>query len=155
MSHHFRRGDSRARERGDQTAIDRLGDYFARAAAPGVVSAYIFGSHADGRTHEESDLDAAVLLDRTIFADRRARADLRVWLTSELMAATGQNRVDLVVLNDAPPELARHVVTRGRCIFLSDAAQEHAFTRDIQLLAGDLMPWLARMRRIKLEALRR
>jgi predicted nucleotidyltransferase len=29
----------------------------AHATLPGLVSAYLFGSHADGRVHRESDVD--------------------------------------------------------------------------------------------------
>lgn len=59
----------------------------------------------------------------------------------------------MVVLNDASPELGRAVVTRGVRVYCADPEAEHAFVRDVQLRAADLVPWLERMRRIKAQAL--
>ena len=36
----------------------------ALAANPAIVSAYLFGSIAEGREHRDSDVDIGVLLDR-------------------------------------------------------------------------------------------
>jgi hypothetical protein len=63
--------------------------------------------------------------------------------------------VDAVVLNDAPPHLARRIAVEGEPLFCSDAGAERAFRRDVQLRAADLEPFLRRMRQIKLEALAR
>src|SRR5688572_27750873 len=131
----------------------RLAGYFAGHPA-GVISAYLFGSHAEGRAHRESDVDVGVLLDRTIFPTREQRADLRIDLTSALVGALHFNDVQVVLLNDAPPELGRHVVTRGVRVWVADTEADHAFVRDIQLRAADLAPFLRKMRRLKLRALR-
>jgi len=66
-----------------------------------------------------------------------------------------QNAVDVVVLNDAPPGLGRHIATKGRRVYCGDAEMDHAFVRDVQLRAADLEPFLRRARRIKLDALAR
>jgi hypothetical protein len=71
------------------------------------------------------------------------------------MGALHRNAVDVVVLNDAPPMLARHIVTAGRRAFCRDADVDHAFVRDVQLRAADLEPFLRRARRLKLDALAR
>ncbi len=131
----------------------RLERHFAASAERDFIFAYLFGAHAAGRAHRESDVDVGVLLDRSLSAQARFQA--RVRLTSELMHALHRNEVDVVVLNDAPPELGRTVVTRGVLVYSADAEAEHAYRRDIQLRAADLDPFLRRMRRIKLEALRR
>ena len=52
--------------------------------------------------------------------------------------ALRRNDVDLFILNDAPPHLAREVVTRGRRLFVSDDAADHAFRRDAMLRAAYL-----------------
>lgn len=132
----------------------RLEDYFGRQAPAGVVSVYLFGSHAEGRAHRESDVDVGVLLDWTRFPTSEARFDARVDLGSELIHATATNEVDVVILNDAPPLLGRSIVTRGVRVHCSDPEADHAFVRDVQLRAADLAPFLERMRRTKLEALR-
>ncbi len=121
----------------------------------GVVSAYVFGSHAKGRAHRESDIDVAVLLDRTAFPRPEERFDAQLRLIARLGAALKTNAVDLVILNDAPPTFARHILTEGRRIYRDDAEKDHAFLRDTLLRAADLEPFLRRMRRIKLAALAR
>jgi predicted nucleotidyltransferase len=130
-------------------AISRLCE-----AEPGVVSAYLFGSRAEGREHRESDLDVGLLLEHGHGGGNAARFALRVRASSQLEAATGFP-TDVVILNDTPPTLARHVVTRGLRVFCRDAEIDHAFVRDAQLRAADLEPFLRRTRKVKLEALAR
>lgn len=124
-------------------------------AVPGLVSAYVFGSHAAGRAHRESDVDLGVLLDRRVHPSRDARFGERVRLSAWVVGALHQNAVDVVVLNDAPPQLGRHIVTSGCRVFCLDPDADHAFVRDVQLQAADLQPFLDRTRRIKLDALAR
>jgi uncharacterized protein len=136
-------------------AASRLAGYLRVSAPAGVCAVYLFGSHAEGRAHRESDVDVGVLLDWRRYPSSRERFDLRVDLGSELIQALGNNQVDVVILNDAPPELGRAIVTRGVRVFCSDPEADHEYVRDVQLRAADLVPFLERMRRIKLEALRR
>ena len=133
--------------------LSALASYFA--AKPGVQAAWLFGSHCEGRSHRESDIDVAVLLEHACFPDARARFEVRVAMTTDIIALLHRNEVDLVVLNDAPPLFARRIVLDGRLVHCSDAQIEHAFRRDVQLRAADIAPFLERMRRIKLAALSR
>lgn len=133
----------------------RLADRLADAGPPGVAAAYVFGAHAEGRVHRESDLDVGVVLDRTAYPTRAARFDAGARLGAWIAAELGEPRVDLVVLDDAPPGLAAHVATSGTRVYCADAEADHALRRDAQLRAADLAPFLARARRLKLEALRR
>ena len=74
-----------------------------------ICLAYLFGSCASGAARPGSDVDVAILFDHLptpALLDR---------LTENLGAAT-ERRVDLVVLNVAPPLLAREVVARGRLV---------------------------------------
>ncbi|MBA2305436.1 MAG: nucleotidyltransferase domain-containing protein [Acidobacteria bacterium] len=141
-------------DRPDSTALDTaLRRTFD--AAQGIVSAYFFGSTAEGRTHRESDLDIGVLLDRLVYPGARDRFEARLHLTGLLGAATRRNDVDVVILNDAPPQLARAIVTRGRRVFCADSEADHAFVRTTLLRAADLEPFLRRARTVKLSALKR
>jgi len=121
----------------------------------GVASVYLFGSQATGRAHRESDVDVGVLLRWDVYPTPRERFEARLRLIADLSTALGRNDADVVVLNDAPPLLGRHVVTTGRRLLCTDAEADHAYVRDVQLRAADLEPWLQRMARIKLDALRR
>ncbi len=132
--------------------VERLTRHLEATRPRGVVSAYVFGSHARGAAHRESDVDIGVLLARETFETERERFDERLRLIGELGPGPA-HPVDLVVLNDAPPLLGRRIVTEGRRIFCVDTEVDHAYVRDVQLLAADLEPFLRRMRAIKLAAL--
>jgi uncharacterized protein YutE (UPF0331/DUF86 family)/predicted nucleotidyltransferase len=108
-------------------------------AVEGVVSVYLFGSFAEGREHAESDVDVGVLLDRAVYPTDQDRFDCRVLLSTHLSDAA-RRPADVVILNDVPPQLARAIVTRGERIYCTDAAIDHAFVRDAQLLAADSDP---------------
>src|SRR5262249_13757419 len=118
--------------------VARLVDAFRELPLPGVVSAYLFGSHAAGRAHRESDVDVGVLLDWAAHRSSGARFEVRVRLGSWLVGALRTNQVDVVILNDAPPHLGRHIVTTGRRVLCADVAADHAYVRDVQLRAADL-----------------
>ncbi|MBI4538352.1 MAG: nucleotidyltransferase domain-containing protein [Gemmatimonadetes bacterium] len=135
--------------------LESLSHHLETERPRGVVSVYLFGSAAEGRAHRDSDVDVGVLLDRGTFGTRHERARERERLGSELIHACGANEVDVIVLNDVPPLLGRHVVTKGVRVYCSDSEADHEFVRDVQLRAADLAPFLERMARIKLEALRR
>lgn len=128
----------------------------AAAAPSGLVAAWIFGSVAAGRAHRESDVDVGVLLDRRVHPNATIRFEVRIHVTNEISAALRDRRlVDVVVLNDISPLLARRIVREGLRVYCVDAAAEHAFRRDVQLQAADLAVFAERNRRIALQALAR
>lgn len=135
-----------------QPAIAR---YFEEHPELGVASAYLFGSHAEGRAHRESDVDVAVLLRWDLHPTAKDRFEMRVRMGSDLIAVVHHNEVDVVILNDAPPLLGRKVVWDGIRVFCGDAEADHAYVRDVQIRAADLAPWLERLRKTRLEALAR
>ncbi len=138
----------------DSGVAQRVAAYFRRQASPGVISAYLFGSHARGSAHRQSDVDVGVVLSRAVFPSASQRFDERVSLSAALVDALDHNEVDVVVLNDAPPLFARHIVTAGIRVFCRNEAADRDFVRDTQLRAADLAPFLRRTQKIKLEALR-
>jgi predicted nucleotidyltransferase len=137
-----------------ENLIERIGRLFVAGSPTPVIAAYLFGSQAEERSHRESDIDIGVVFGRGMASPVTGRfaagARLNAWLQAELRTA----RIDLVVLDDAPPTFAARVATTGRLLFCADAEGEHAFRRDVQLRAADLAPFLRRTRAIKLDALR-
>jgi predicted nucleotidyltransferase len=120
---------------------------------PGVAAVYLFGSHAAGRAHRESDVDIAFLLDRRAYPTSASRSAARL----EILARIGDRLgapADVVILNDAPPLLGRAVITDGQLVVAQDESLDHAYRRDIQLRAADLEPFIARHRRGLLAGLR-
>ena len=134
--------------------VEAVRAYFGGAAPEGIVSAYLFGSHGRGTPHRDSDVDVAVLFDRAAVPDRGERGRRAIGLSAALVAATHRNAVDVVMLNDAPPELAVAAVSGVR-VYAADPAADHAYARTARLRLGDLRPFLDRNRRVKLEALAR
>jgi predicted nucleotidyltransferase len=136
----------------DQALADLLG-----AAPVRLVSAYLFGSHAEGRAHRESDVDVGILLPYAPASTPKGRFEARISVLSFLISKLGQNAnaVDVIVLNDAPPLLGRRIVTHGRRVLCTDPEADHAFVRDVQLRAADLEPFLRRSRQVKLASITR
>ena len=138
---------------GSARVAEQLRGHFRDMGDTAVVSAWLFGSHAESRAHSESDVDVGVLLDRRMVPSASQRFDVRVRLTSDLIHALGNNDVDLVVVNDAPPLLARRIIRTGMELFCRDHDVERNFRRDVQIRAADLAPFLERYRRMTLDAL--
>lgn len=53
--------------------VQALIRFLQTARPPGLVTAYLFGSHVTGRAHRESDVAVGALLDRTAFPTDRDR----------------------------------------------------------------------------------
>jgi predicted nucleotidyltransferase len=136
-------------------APDLAGRIARLAETRGLVAAYVFGSHAAGRAHAESDVDVAVLVDRAIYPTDDERYELRLRLLGDLSSALATSDVDLIVLNDVSPVLARAVLRDGTRVFCRDHDALHAFERTTLSRAADLAPFLRRMRRLTLDALAR
>lgn len=88
-------------------------------------AALLFGSHVVGHARSSSDVDIAVLVDAA------SATALRKPLLWSLFAALGRElpaeRLDVVVLNDAPPKVAFHVLKEGRVVLERDPVDLHRF----------------------------
>ncbi len=78
---------------------------------PEVLDAYLFGSQALGNVHAESDVDVAVYVDREQAGD--PAFGYAAELATVLASALGRDRVDVVLLNEAPPLLYHRVLRDG------------------------------------------
>lgn len=88
--------------------------------APGVLVAYLYGSHARGRAGPLSDVDVALLLDSD---DEECRLEL----TAAIAQVVAPARADVIVLNDAPLALSYRVLRDGTILTSRDdqARVEH------------------------------
>lgn len=91
----------------------------------GVAAAYVFGSRARGTARSDSDIDVALLLDAS--PAKHERASLIRDLVGELGRELAADRVDLVLLNDAPPVLAFHALKAGVLALCRDEVALHRF----------------------------
>lgn len=125
-----------------EQSIDRLAAAIARAAEslPELQAAFLFGSYASGRVHAESDVDIAVLLDADADA---ARGDSRARLRRVLEAFAAHiaaDRLDIVILNDAPPALAFQVLKHGKLALERDRTALHRFRVATYTRHADFVP---------------
>ena len=79
-----------------------------------VELAYLFGSAARGELGELSDVDVAVYLDESLSSKERFKLQLR--LIGELASVLQTNKVDLVVMNDAPLLLNYNIIKHGKLV---------------------------------------
>lgn len=84
-------------------------------AEPDVQVAYLYGSTARGTDGPLSDVDIAVLLDGSSDPWQR-----RLDLIAAVGKIVGEQRADVVVLNDAPPTLAYRVLRDGELLACRD-----------------------------------
>jgi predicted nucleotidyltransferase len=108
-----------------------------------LIAAYLFGSVARGTDSSSSDIDVGLLL-RT--APSGELDDLRFNLEGNLERALGQ-RTQVVILNNAPPDLVHRVLRDGRLLLDRDRAARIRFEVRARNEYFDLLPILNRYRR--------
>jgi predicted nucleotidyltransferase len=138
---------ARRSERADDVHVDRklLIERLTavlRARAE-IFEAYLFGSQARGDAHPGSDVDVAVFVDRARAPD--APFGYPAELATALASTCGAERVDVVVLNEAPPLLYHRVLRDGIRLFARDARA--ATTREGRALSRycDYLPQLRKI----------
>lgn len=118
------------------------------AEASEVCFALLFGSRTAGTARPDSDWDLGVYLADSLAPEQRSAVRDRLVASIE-----PQDRVDLVVLNDAPPLLA-HRALLGEKLLVRDEAAYVRFVVRTLAAAGDEAYWRelhARERRTRLE----
>lgn len=87
------------------------------AAVDEIAFAYLFGSRGRGDARPDSDWDVALYLREELSADERFALRLRL-----LADLADLGRVDLVILNDAPPLLAHRAIMGERLLVRDEVA---------------------------------
>lgn len=111
----------------------------------GLSAAYLFGSHARNEATQASDVDIGLLYDRLPPSTLAGRPFLAA---AELESLIGRD-VDMVVMNDAPPDLVHRILRDGILIFEADRGARIAFEVRARNDYFDLSPVLARYRRLE------
>ena len=106
-----------------------------------VIAAYLFGSFARGAARRQSDIDIAVLL-----AGAPRTLHERFGLESRLEERL-RRPVQVVILNDAPPDLVHRVLRDGRLVLESDKAARVRFEVSARNAYFDVLPALERYRK--------
>lgn len=108
------------------------------AAQPDIRLAIVFGSMANGNTHQDSDLDIALLGKRALEPTRR------IELIEAISELTGRP-VDLVDLRTAGVVAARGAVLRGTVIFSRDDAAYPSQLSRVLFDSADFLPYRNRI----------
>lgn len=100
-------------------SIQEIDRRIAEAASeiPGISSLVVFGSRASGRPRPTSDLDVGVLPDT---GDSEVRRKLQIKLAVALADLAPEGRVDVVLLDEAPPLLRHRILSSGRLLICRD-----------------------------------
>lgn len=104
---------------------------------------YVFGSQVEGNTGPLSDLDVAVLVTEACLTDPTT---CRSRLAHEVRVRTDMNEVDLVLLNQAPIELAYHVIAGGKRVYETNRAARVEYEAYVLSRYGDFLPILRAQR---------
>jgi hypothetical protein len=129
-------------------AVRRLRDFFDGFEK--VKLAYLFGSSAAGRAGKLSDVDIAVLLDERLTA--KERLELELELISCLSSILKTDKIDLVVMNEAPLPLKYNIIKKG--IILKSADETLRVKKEAEILSRYLDRKYFEERRAK-EAIKR
>jgi len=122
-----------------QLLRDKLPDILAGLKE--ICLVYLFGSRIEGHLGPMSDYDLGVLIDRGADAGQ-----VHARLTHELVRALQTDRVDVVVLNRAPIELAYAIIAQGKVLYQRDAAARVEYEAQVLSRYGDYLPVLRAQR---------
>ena len=124
----------------------KLGTFFSGLKEEPVVElAYFFGSRAGDADGPISDFDIAVLFAEVPIPSMKYK------LVHQLATILMTDRVDLVVLNQAPVELRYAVITTGIVIYEVNLTVRVEFEASTLSRYGDYLPILRRQRKEILE----
>lgn len=79
-----------------------------------VKLAYLFGSVAEGKEGKLSDVDIAVFLDPSL--SKKERFNLQLKLLSGLSDVLKTDKIDLIIMNDAPLLLKYNIIKHGKIL---------------------------------------
>jgi len=86
-----------------------------------ISAMYLFGSALNGFINPLSDIDIAVLLDKSINRNKFFDEYLKIFgIAADLLNI---DELDLVILNEAPVRIAHNILKTGKLLFSNDPAQ--------------------------------
>ncbi len=122
----------------NQPTIEQLSELIAFLSTQSdVAAAYLFGSQAEGRAAPRSDVDIAILLIGQPDPEQMWKRRLALWDALEQFT---KRKLDLVILNQAPPLLQNQVLKHGRLLYEGDRAARVEFEVRAGKVYADLKP---------------
>lgn len=123
-----------------EETIEALRGFFSKEK--GFAAAYLFGSVARGEQRADSDVDVAVLP-----GVRKSGLEHLEVSTQQALQGLLHCKVDLVVLDGAPADLAHRVLRDGVLVAEAEPSRRVAWEVRARAEYFDLLPFLHRIRR--------
>ena len=95
-----------------------------------IFFAYIFGSLARKTSNRLSDIDIAIYIDDKKIDNSKFRYGYQAEVMTDLIGLLKTRKVDLVILNSAPPLLKHRVIYFGELIYSIDEKERIRFQVD-------------------------
>lgn len=105
-----------------------------------ILLAYLFGSQVTGNIGQMSDYDFGILVDEGVDV-----TTLRARFLHELSLTLGIDCIDLVILNQAPLDLAHSIIAGGIVLYQLDTATRVEYEARVMSRYGDYLPVLRSM----------
>jgi len=119
--------------------LDTLANHLPSVLAdfPEISLVYIFGSQVKGQVGPMSDYDLAIL-------DQSRQDDLAIQTQVQhaIIKILNTEKVDVVLLNRAPIELAYHIIAHGKLLYQKDLYTRVEFEAQVLGKYGDYLPTL-------------
>ena len=109
-----------------------------------VLSAYLFGSMAEGVMSQRSDVDFAVRLRSGLRAEQKHGIRARLEETLENMF---MRQADVVILNDASLKMIHQVLKSGKLVYTKNLRDEETFRLQKQKEYFDFQYYMEKERR--------
>lgn len=87
-----------------------------------VIALYLFGSAVSSKITPLSDLDFAVLLDKSL-NKKRIQFDEELKLREVISGVLKTEEFDLVILNSAPKSFVKNIINNSKLLFCSEKNQ--------------------------------
>lgn len=108
----------------------------AVAEIPGIETLVLFGSRATGRARPDSDLDIAVLPTEAVDSPK-ARHRLQIAVIVALAHLAPDDRVDVVLVDEAPVVLRQRIMEHGRVLRGAESKRWRELRRETMWEYGD------------------
>lgn len=119
--------------------IDKMKTYFSNK--DGVVAVYLFGSYAQGKQRDDSDIDIGILFEN---ADTHVYKEKRMLYMAEL-ARLLRKDIHPVILNLAGEELHKQIFTKGKKILVRDEKKFSSYRMNMMSQIADFSYYKNRM----------
>ncbi len=111
-----------------------------------ITAVYLFGSHAQERAREDSDIDMAFLLDEKAYkSDPFETSSPAYIIAADLGMRLGKN-TDVTILNSSSVEMTYEIITTGICLYERDRDRRFEYEAAARGMYFDFQPFIEQLR---------